>query len=588
MSSTDVIFNIGAVGTETAAGNIKGVITALDGLRKSIMEAVNSAQAYQQVVSRLEIDMSKFNATTEGQIDTLESYKVSNELTEAGIKATAKEMEALGKAAISHNKAIGGGPGGATRELKKLASGLIRARESALLPYGIELSQTTDKTKAHREILDKAVKKYSEYEVVLETTAERMYSLENTIGTINDQLAVAMWDRFSAGASQTGDEVWELVRALETFSTDMKETNGRLADWIVTNEGLTHSFNVLINTVGATLTRFDKFNDNLKVLDKTYGDIVLKMKIVAGMTKQLDFSKLAEGLDLELLGTTKDLGPIETPKTGGKKKKVPVDLEFSIEEMETGIPQEILDVFQGYGKTTGEEMARSMEDSFFSSMDETFQNMTLDDIQVIDPAAAEQNARMGMEIGMAQERAARLAEIEAQITEDQEAQAAMRIDAAVRTAGATSGILGNLQKSMDKNSESGFKAAKGMAMAQVAVDTPAAAMAAYKSVVGIPYVGPVLAVIAAGAAVTAGLAQMAQIKKQKFNKSGSGSSVSSASVSAPSISSTPNAYGAGQAGGGGTTVVNKVLVDGQVIHTSMINANNDAEQRNSEHFAVAG
>ena len=57
----------------------------------------------------------------------------------------------------------------------------------------------------------------------------------------------------------------------------------------------------------------------------------------------------------------------------------------------------------------------------------------------------------------------------------------------------------------------GSTAAKAAAQAQNAIDTYASATAAYKSTVGIPVVGPVLAPIAAGVAVAAGLANARKI-----------------------------------------------------------------------------
>ena len=57
----------------------------------------------------------------------------------------------------------------------------------------------------------------------------------------------------------------------------------------------------------------------------------------------------------------------------------------------------------------------------------------------------------------------------------------------------------------------GSAAAKAAAQAQNAIDTYASATAAYKSTVGIPVVGPVLAPIAAGVAVAAGLANARKI-----------------------------------------------------------------------------
>ncbi|HQI42382.1 MAG TPA: hypothetical protein PK665_14910, partial [Ignavibacteriaceae bacterium] len=54
---------------------------------------------------------------------------------------------------------------------------------------------------------------------------------------------------------------------------------------------------------------------------------------------------------------------------------------------------------------------------------------------------------------------------------------------------------------------------QAFAKAQALIDTYTAAEAAYKAVVGIPFVGPALAVAAAAAAIAAGLARVEQIGK---------------------------------------------------------------------------
>lgn len=75
------------------------------------------------------------------------------------------------------------------------------------------------------------------------------------------------------------------------------------------------------------------------------------------------------------------------------------------------------------------------------------------------------------------------------------------------------GNLATLQSSHNKKAAAVGKAA---AIAQATMDTAQAAIAAYKSVVGIPYVGPFLAVAAAGAAIVAGTAQIAKIRSTNY------------------------------------------------------------------------
>ena len=97
-------------------------------------------------------------------------------------------------------------------------------------------------------------------------------------------------------------------------------------------------------------------------------------------------------------------------------------------------------------------------------------------------------------------------------------------------------FMGQMSSMMDSNSRKQFEIGKAAAIAQVAIDTPKAAMAAYASMAGIPYIGPVLGIAAAAAAVASGASQIQNIKSQTM---GDGS------VNAGGIS------GGGGAGAGG-------------------------------------
>lgn len=77
-------------------------------------------------------------------------------------------------------------------------------------------------------------------------------------------------------------------------------------------------------------------------------------------------------------------------------------------------------------------------------------------------------------------------------------------------------ILVNAAGAARQFGREGFIAYKTLAIAKVAIDTAQAAMGAYNSVVGIPYVGVILAPIAAGAAVAFGVAQSAAIAGQSY------------------------------------------------------------------------
>lgn len=97
-------------------------------------------------------------------------------------------------------------------------------------------------------------------------------------------------------------------------------------------------------------------------------------------------------------------------------------------------------------------------------------------------------------------------------------------------------IFGSVASMMDKNSEEGLAAYKAFATASAIIDTLASAVAAYKSLAGVPLAGPALGAAAAAAAVAAGMANVTQIQKTTLGSTASvENSYGSSSVNAPDI-----------------------------------------------------
>lgn len=80
----------------------------------------------------------------------------------------------------------------------------------------------------------------------------------------------------------------------------------------------------------------------------------------------------------------------------------------------------------------------------------------------------------------------------------------------------TANFFGNLSAIAGAFGKKGHKASQALAIAETTINTASAAMAAYKSLASIPYVGPVLGAAAAGAAIAYGAGQIAQIKSAEY------------------------------------------------------------------------
>lgn len=76
-------------------------------------------------------------------------------------------------------------------------------------------------------------------------------------------------------------------------------------------------------------------------------------------------------------------------------------------------------------------------------------------------------------------------------------------------------MVGNLQ-TLGQTSKTAFAAWKAMAIAQTVIDTYSSAVASYKSLAGIPIVGPALGFTAAAIAVAAGMARVSAIRSTQY------------------------------------------------------------------------
>lgn len=122
----------------------------------------------------------------------------------------------------------------------------------------------------------------------------------------------------------------------------------------------------------------------------------------------------------------------------------------------------------------------------------------------------------------------------------------LKVDAVKNGLSAISSLTELFAGKSKKQQEKAFKIQKAVSIAQTTIATAESAVNAYKSLAGIPVVGPVLGGIASAAAIAAGLVQIKKIKEQKFEGGGSEPS--------PSPAPTPVDTGGGTvegSGGGG-------------------------------------
>ena len=145
----------------------------------------------------------------------------------------------------------------------------------------------------------------------------------------------------------------------------------------------------------------------------------------------------------------------------------------------------------------------------------------------IEKAAAEEEAARQKEIAE-KEQAIRDKELA-----DAEALAAARISVAKQTLGALAALNDAFAGESEQEQRKAFERSKKIQSAQALISTYESAVQAFKSLAGIPVVGPALGTAASVAAIASGLAQVKNIKSQTF---GGGGGTAAAPAPAPALS----------------------------------------------------
>ncbi len=144
-------------------------------------------------------------------------------------------------------------------------------------------------------------------------------------------------------------------------------------------------------------------------------------------------------------------------------------------------------------------------------------------------------------------------------------------DAASATLSTTIGLLATIRETTEDGSKEGFEKSKKFRIAETRLSSIQAAFDAYKSLVGVPYVGPILGIAAAGAALAAGQKAINDIQSSTFDGGGglsnpaAGGAVGAGGGTTNSLSGPGFDLGTPQLGGNsGVTTISAVVLAGDV------------------------
>ena len=549
--TSNVLFAIGVSGAGAAKGKFLAVAGGAAILGQKLVALTKSSQEYSQVLGQLTTDMSEYNKRTDGLIDTTAGLTAAVKLQNAGISVSAKQMASIGVAAVKMNQSIGGGPEGATTEFNKLTKAIISGRETALLAYGIELSQTEDKALAAAEAIDKLTASVEGMSVSAQTGAEKYAQFSNSLGTFTDQLIASTIE--GIGNIEMVDT---LRKRLDETSNLYESTAGRVDILTQAQHNLRLVLGQIHDTIGLTTGAVKREMEQWEALIKVQSQSARLQREMAQMVPggpmlpaALGGGQIAEGPSgTGRLKAVPDL--VEGPRRrGGGGGGGPVSVSRA-KDLTDLTDAEWAAIFGAPASSTAGLLGPTGQRDDLTDitgtgdfMDTSAQEAELDNIINF------QERKWEAEL----EAKRRERELQADhnnwlLANDEEYQQAALDKRKEHQQDFVAGMgdtFGKLSSLMQTENENAFNVGKAAAISSAIINTSLAAVKSFQAMASIPYVGPALGAAAAAAAVVAGMVQVNQIRKQKFGSSGG-----SVSAGGGGASTGGGALAAGDVGGG--------------------------------------
>ena len=258
-----------------------------------------------------------------------------------------------------------------------------------------------------------------------------------------------------------------------------------------------------IKVIDLQLASERKRVEALRVSERIRQELITELELKGERERQVVRDKAAEDAAAKAKEAAEKVAKAEEERLAKEAEAAAAALE----RVATNLALE-LEIRKGYADTLAEQ--RQAE---------------LDTINAEFDARVARAAQTGEDIYLIEElRAQKVDELNKRTAESEKALAKMRVAAAAEALGAVGSVAGDISKLVGEQTALG----KTLAIAQAVIETAVSAQRAYSSTVGIPFVGPVLAPIAAGAAIAFGIKNIRTIQQTKIpGASGGGGGIPS-------------------------------------------------------------
>jgi hypothetical protein len=529
---SNIIFRIGSKLGPGGFASLKAGIDMLGSMLKNVKDNIKELDQFAQAWQRANKQaVLMADTAAAGLIDTGAIIKQHNALMRSGVKLTDEQFKTIAVRTVELAQATGED---ATAAFERLTKSIQTGSTRALREYGVDLKTSGTLTDRQNEAVKQLTKGFEGMTVSAETTSERLFALENNLGTFQGLL----WD--ATASNETFANALDSINgALGEFNTMLAESPQAMNEFILSAENLKAVFsevgNVIVESVMSPFVEIEKWiNEKMGItgagvleqwvqeLQRTYADIsrnVWEQQITAVDAEREARAEAG-------VGGGRFIRPSGGGRGGGGG----------------GITDD--DLISGFGERDAQI---AEEAAFFEELFAVSEEARLRE------AEAEQ-ARIEQSTEWQTEYFAFLDELEEEASFKKENRFALMIGAERKYIEASkkqwdSGLqgkaelmgqfFGSVSQLMNTESEKLFNIGKAAAIAEGLVNTFLGAIKAVQSFSGLGPWGVAAGWVAAAAITTAGLANVKRISQQQFKGGGSAASVTTPTIGSGSPGITP-------------------------------------------------
>lgn len=369
---SQIMFRIGskAIGSFT---EMKSALDLLGGMFNKVQEISKELDQFSTMWDKTnKAAVMAADAAAGGLVDTTEVLRGYQRLMKAGVKLTDEQFKTITARAADLAQATGVD---ATDAFKRLTNSIAKGSTRALKEYGVNVKEGGELTELQTEAVKGLTEGFEGLNVQAKTATERMYAIENNLGTLQGLLYNAV------GASDAfGESLDNLNGALGEFNTQLAEAPEAMSSFIFSSDGVLQAVKEMAREYAELFVKFNPILRGYKWIDEKLGTNFIQGAIDkitgTGADEQAMLDELYRRAGEEA-GTSPDSFPWQGPEQeapgkkkrrgGGKgKKRDEFGMTFTEQESESAFQADIEDLTGGeitgdVSDLTNEQLAQKIE-----------------------------------------------------------------------------------------------------------------------------------------------------------------------------------------------------------------------------------